>query len=280
MTRIAEISDRLRRLAKRREDEGNYTDAALCEEAASLLTPAQPANFEQAVEVAAIAMENAEVGFSINLIRLVDGVSTYRLEYSDGETLEFGSTDEVYQHVAEKKRVSQATAALRAALPMLGAGHENINWSRKVDEWMGDADISMSQSSYRGLQSLVASAAAHPAPASPALGEITEEMVRAAYEDWIADVCDLEPSWEQLPQSHKDRLRRSLQAASLASCRQVEWRLIERGETIEADDEVIADDAASWVKVDRWAVGAPYHSAFKSIRRALPAAPAGGTDNG
>jgi hypothetical protein len=39
MTHIAEIVDRLRRLAKRREDEGIYTDAELCEEAARLLEP-------------------------------------------------------------------------------------------------------------------------------------------------------------------------------------------------------------------------------------------------
>jgi len=49
MTRIAEISVRLRCLAKRREDEGIYTDAALCTEAADLLTtPANPAQVTDA----------------------------------------------------------------------------------------------------------------------------------------------------------------------------------------------------------------------------------------
>jgi len=38
MTRIAELQDRLRRLAKRREGEGIYTDAAICEEAAEALS--------------------------------------------------------------------------------------------------------------------------------------------------------------------------------------------------------------------------------------------------
>ena len=37
MTQIADISDRLRRLAKRREDEGIYTDASLCSEAAAAI---------------------------------------------------------------------------------------------------------------------------------------------------------------------------------------------------------------------------------------------------
>lgn len=38
MTRIADLQDRLRRLAKRREDEGIYTDVAICEEAAEALS--------------------------------------------------------------------------------------------------------------------------------------------------------------------------------------------------------------------------------------------------
>lgn len=38
MTRIAEIADRLERLAKRREDEGIYTDADLCRVAAAALS--------------------------------------------------------------------------------------------------------------------------------------------------------------------------------------------------------------------------------------------------
>lgn len=49
MTRIAEIADRLHRLAKRREDEGIYTDAALCEEAAAYLTAALAAEPGEAV---------------------------------------------------------------------------------------------------------------------------------------------------------------------------------------------------------------------------------------
>ncbi|EKF40874.1 hypothetical protein NA8A_18322 [Nitratireductor indicus C115] len=40
MTRIAELADRLQRLAKRREDEGIYTDAALCDEVATYLRAA------------------------------------------------------------------------------------------------------------------------------------------------------------------------------------------------------------------------------------------------
>lgn len=66
------------------------------------------------IERVATAMEEAAFGYSMNLVRLVDGVSTYRLKYSDGELLEFGSTDEVYEHVAEKKRRTQARAAIEA----------------------------------------------------------------------------------------------------------------------------------------------------------------------
>lgn len=59
------------------------------------------------------------------------------------------------------------------------------------------------------------------------MNKVTDEMVRAAYENWIADVRGLEPSWSELPQSHKDRLRASLEAA-LASAPvavKVDWRV-------------------------------------------------------
>lgn len=45
------------------------------------------------------------------------------------------------------------------------------------------------------------------------VGEVAERMAKAAYEDWISDVRDLEESWEDLPQSHRDRLVKSQEAA-------------------------------------------------------------------
>ncbi|RWQ35485.1 MAG: hypothetical protein EOS20_18425 [Mesorhizobium sp.] len=79
-------------------------------------TQAVPGNMVDMVERVADALETAELGYSMELIRLVDGESTYRLKYSDGETLEFSSSDEVYEHVAQRKRLSQATAAIAAML--------------------------------------------------------------------------------------------------------------------------------------------------------------------
>lgn len=72
---------------------------------------------EAMVEIAAKAMDDAEFGFTLNLTRLVDGVSTYTLTYSDGSPpLQFGATDEAYEHVAQRKRLTQARAAITAAL--------------------------------------------------------------------------------------------------------------------------------------------------------------------
>lgn len=103
---------------------------------------------ETMIERVAKAMEAASLGYSMNLTRLVEGVSTYRLTYSDGEVLEFDGTDELYMHVAEKKRRTQARAAIEvlrdpsfemmeamfeamfeakftgAEAPMMGAGFE------------------------------------------------------------------------------------------------------------------------------------------------------------
>ena len=77
------------------------------------------------------AIASADIGFSMNLIRLVDGVHTYSLTYSDGERLEFcdddtddfDAQDRLYAHVRTRKRRMQATAVL-AVLPASAAKGE------------------------------------------------------------------------------------------------------------------------------------------------------------
>ena len=64
------------------------------------------------------AILNSKVGFRMELIRLVDGESTYRLTYDDGESHDFvgdwevDATDELYAHVEARKRYAQADAVL------------------------------------------------------------------------------------------------------------------------------------------------------------------------
>ena len=60
------------------------------------------------------AMEAAEIGYEMKLVSLINGISTYRLRYSDGEVFDFGSTDEVYEHIADRKRRTQVDAVLAA----------------------------------------------------------------------------------------------------------------------------------------------------------------------
>lgn len=43
-----------------------------------------------------------------------------------------------------------------------------------------------------------------------------ERAARAAYEAWIDDVRDLEPAWDDLPESHRDRLVGSTRAMLMA----------------------------------------------------------------
>lgn len=72
---------------------------------------------DEQVERVAAAMEAAEFRYRMELTRLVDGVSTYTLTYDDAsEPLTFETTDECYEHVAKRKRETQARAAL-AAMP-------------------------------------------------------------------------------------------------------------------------------------------------------------------
>lgn len=64
------------------------------------------------IEEVAKAIEDAEIGYSLNLTRLVDNESTYVLTYTDGsEPLEFSDTDAAYEHIANKRATSRAKAA-------------------------------------------------------------------------------------------------------------------------------------------------------------------------
>ncbi|WP_156332464.1 hypothetical protein [Rhodopseudomonas sp. AAP120] len=62
------------------------------------------------------AIESAEISWKMRLTRLVDGVETYELVYSDGTRLEFDNTDDAYEHIAQTKRLKAARAAIRALL--------------------------------------------------------------------------------------------------------------------------------------------------------------------
>lgn len=84
--------------------------------------PTEPTG--QDVEAMERAMASAEFGYSLHLTRLVDGVSTYTLTYSDGsDVLEFESMDEGYDHIANKKKGTQARAAFTALVARYSGGH-------------------------------------------------------------------------------------------------------------------------------------------------------------
>lgn len=70
------------------------------------------------LDVISKALDEADrLQFSMQLTRLVDGVYTYALTYNDGsDPLEFSSTDDVYEHVADKKRLRKAQAVLSAVM--------------------------------------------------------------------------------------------------------------------------------------------------------------------
>lgn len=67
------------------------------------------------VERVAKAIERTEVGYHLKLISLVDGVSIYALTYDDDPVpLAFSCIDDGYAHIAEKKRLGAARAAIEA----------------------------------------------------------------------------------------------------------------------------------------------------------------------
>lgn len=61
------------------------------------------------------AIENAGRGYSINLVRLVDGVSTYELKYR-GQTTEHESYEEAHETLRASARQEKIDAAIAAIL--------------------------------------------------------------------------------------------------------------------------------------------------------------------
>lgn len=71
---------------------------------------------ENMIERVAKAIREAdEIGYSISLARLVDGVTTYELDYGGGESpLEFETHSEALEHVVARRNCARARAAIEA----------------------------------------------------------------------------------------------------------------------------------------------------------------------
>ncbi|MDX0897400.1 hypothetical protein GOD90_10385 [Sinorhizobium medicae] len=67
------------------------------------------------IERVATAIDEADVGYHINLTKLVDGVSTYTLRYHGvPDTLEFDSYDGASEHVSLTRNERRARAVIEA----------------------------------------------------------------------------------------------------------------------------------------------------------------------
>lgn len=71
------------------------------------------------IQAVADALEKAQLGYKLELTRLVDGESTYTLTYSDGMVLTFDDQDEGYEHIRRRRRETQARAAIEAIAAFL-----------------------------------------------------------------------------------------------------------------------------------------------------------------
>lgn len=64
------------------------------------------------LEEIARALEDADIGYSLRLTRLVDGVSEYTLTYDDGQMHIFEDIQDGYEHIRVRRREAQARAVL------------------------------------------------------------------------------------------------------------------------------------------------------------------------
>lgn len=131
------------------------------------------------------ALEAAKLDFDMTLIRLVDGESTYRLTYSDGLTLEFSDTDELYAHVAGRKRETQARAALEAAHQQDATTIEGLRREiERLKDRLGDPDGTLAHANAIIAKADAAEARATAAEAKMAGMEAALREYHNAYSDY------------------------------------------------------------------------------------------------
>lgn len=87
---------------------------------------------------AALQGSRCSFGYSIKLVRLVDGVSTYRLVYDDAGPFEFDSHEEASRHVARRKAEVDAIAAIRAMREPTPAMRAALPLTTQYDEGFFD----------------------------------------------------------------------------------------------------------------------------------------------
>ncbi len=86
----------------------------------------------ETIERVAAAIESAEVGYSLELTRLVDGERTYTLTYSDGTPpLTFDDIDDGYDHIRRRRHKAQAVAVIAALSPPEIDGGRFADWTLK-----------------------------------------------------------------------------------------------------------------------------------------------------
>ncbi|WP_029073538.1 hypothetical protein [Kaistia adipata] len=84
------------------------------------------------VERVANAINDADVGYRMTLIRLVDGIYTYELVYDGEAAIEFDNTDDLYEHVGARKREAMARAAILAMDRRASPAAEPVEWQHHI----------------------------------------------------------------------------------------------------------------------------------------------------
>lgn len=101
------------------------------------------------IERVATAIERADLGWSINLVKLVDGCSTYRVDYHDGsEPVEIDGYEAALESAEKRRRVLRARAAIEALREpteaMLGANMKNST-NTALERWQAAIDAALSE---------------------------------------------------------------------------------------------------------------------------------------
>ena len=78
------------------------------------------------IRAISVAIEEAQAGYTCQLTRLVDGLSTYTLCYGDEPTQEFSSIDEAHEYIRQRNKYLQALAVMTTLYPFIEPPLRNL----------------------------------------------------------------------------------------------------------------------------------------------------------
>lgn len=203
------------------------------------------------------------------------------------------NTNDMVAYDSLKTRQSaDAKRILTSALPFLTGvkqepigylfQHEDTGLTQVIEVQQVELGFEKNNPRWQKISPVYSAPVSSPSPRAQALEEALQKEKSlsdrlASALEYIDDYCLSYPDLGTISAVAQPALKAHSDARALSSQPVADgcsYRILEDGETIEATDEYLEDDAVTWTQLNKdWSVGGKYHRIFKPMRRPLPASP-------